>query len=457
MAENSPERISPALLQNLAVINRLNLKAFNAKKKESLSFIILNDTIHAIRYDRATLWRMDTRKPKILGVSGQVEANKDAALTKQWESMVAGLQNSSTAQFVDESALDAIGQEQWRNYQPKMGGKVIWLPIFSDDTLVLGLWLEIWNADALPKDDYEETLKFLMHFLMPAYGTAWRRLQPQFSLREKGFGKQHVAIALCGLLFFLLFVQVPLRIVAPCEVTASDPVLVTAPLDGIIEEVVVEPGEQVDQAQILFEYDKRVPYRNLRVAQKEVEILEAEINRAQALGLTDPKSRAQLAILALKLQKEKVNLSHAQWEASRLTVKAPETGVVILDNPDDWRGKPVQVGERVLSINDPTRTLVRIWIPEDDNIVLNADLPIKIFLNINPEHSYGARILYIANESSLSANHLPSFIAEAEWIEQPDDIKLGLKGTAILYGENVSLLYFLVRKPWAFLRSLAGI
>lgn len=453
---DKPETINPAFLQNLAVINRLNIKAFNAKKKESLIFIILNDTIHAVRYDRATLWQMDLRKPKILGVSGQVEANKDASLTKQWEGMITHLKNPSKAQIISEESFEVPGSELWRNYVQKTEGKVIWLPIFADEELALGLWLEIWDSAAINEQSYEETLKFLMNFLTPAYGSAWKKLQPRLSLKKQGIGKQQITVALSAFFLFLLFVRVPLRVVAPCEVTASDPILVTAPLDGIIEEVTVEPGEQVSKEQILFEYDKRVPLRNLKVAEKEVEILQAEISRAQAQGLDNKESRAQLAILDLKLKKERINLNLAKWQASQLTVKAPEAGVIILDNPDDWRGKPVQMGEKVLSINDPASTLVRIWIPEDDNIVLNPERPIKVFLNINPESSYTAQITYIANESTMSADYLPSFIAEAEWTEPPENVKLGLKGTAILYGENVSLFYFLVRKPWAFVRSLVG-
>ncbi len=446
---------SPQLLKHMATINRLNVKAFTAKTRQELTFIILNDTIHAIRYDRAILWRMDKAKPKLLGVSGQSDLNKDADITKQWQSLISGLVDPNKAQIIEADSI--IGETAlWKKYRSVNEGTFLWLPIFHENDLVLGMWIEIFGKVGNP-EGLEDTLKFINSYLTPSYGASWKKLTPKFSLHEKGFGKKQFAMGLCGLLIFSLIVRVPLRVVAPCEVVANNPILITAPLDGIIQEVVVDPGDYVKQGETLLEYDKRIPLRNLKVAQKEVEILEAEASRTQTLGLDDKRSRTELGIITLKLDKERVNLNLAKWQASKLTLEAPEDGVVMLDNPDAWRGKPVQVGEKILSINDPNDTKIRIWIPEDDNVLLDPEKPIKIFLNISPETSYSAMLVYIANESTLSDDQLPSFVGEAKWVDQPEGVKLGLKGTSILYGDRVSLLYYTFRKPWAKIRSLLGV
>jgi hypothetical protein len=47
---------SGTLLKLLTIINQLHLKAFEIKDRQALIFFILNDTIQAIRYDRAVLW-----------------------------------------------------------------------------------------------------------------------------------------------------------------------------------------------------------------------------------------------------------------------------------------------------------------------------------------------------------------------------------------------------------------
>ncbi len=446
---------SQALIQHMAAINRLNLKAFSAKNKQALIFIILNDTIQAARYDRAVLWGMQGNKPRILGVSGQTAVNKDAQLTKQWQALAEGLTTPNKAGLLNASSFNTEAEPTWRQFHEQTNSQVIWLPIFSDEELVLGLWLESFGKPA-EGEIVDESIKFLSNYLTPAYGSAWKKLTPSFKLQEKGITKQQIAIVLAGFLLFLFIVRVPLRVVAPCEIVANDPFFVTAPLEGIVEEVKVNPGENVKKGDILFEYDKRIPLRNLKVAQKEVEVLEAEVNRGRTLGLDDKKSRTELGIQQLKLEKGKIDLNYALWQSTQLTQKSKEDGVVMLDNPDAWRGKPVKVGERILSINDPKDTKVRIWIPEDDNIVLDEEKPIRVVLNINPSKSYDAKLLYIANESMISTASVPSFVAEANWVRQPDDIKLGLKGTAILYGQKVSLFYFIIRKPWGALRHYLG-
>lgn len=448
------ESVNPQMLQHMAAINRLNLKAYDADTMQALIFTILNDTIHAIRYDRAVLVDPTTKTPRVLGVSGQSEANKDAHLTKQWQSIVKGLKDSKSPQLINEESFDG-DTTVWNEYKEKTKASMIWLPILHDDKLVLGLILEVFG-NIRDEQKIKETLTFLSSYLTPAYGSAWSRHAPKYKLKHKGLGKKQIFVAAAALFLFLLIVRVPLRIVAPCEIVADNPVMITAPLEGIIAEVTVDPGQEVKQAETLVEYDKRVPMRNLNVAQKEVEILEAEIKRARTLGLTDAKSRTELGLLELKLKKEQINLELAKWQSSQLTIKAPESGVVMLDDPDAWRGKPVRVGERIMTINNPKDTKIRIWIPESDNVVLNQNEPIKIFLNIDPQVSHRATLIYVANESIINEAQLPSFLAEAQWVNQPEDIKLGLKGSAILYGEKVTLLYYVGRKPWATFRSFVG-
>jgi biotin carboxyl carrier protein len=445
-----PQREFSKTLQILADINRLSLKAFKAKTAKSLIFLILNDTVPIIRYNRAVLWKMGEGKevPELLGVSGQVTINKNSDLVKHWLSLVQKISDPKVSQILSADFIN-LSQSPGAESQ-KMATSVLWLPIFANDKLALGLWLERWGGIPWRDDEIE-----ILNFLMQIYGASWEKYSSKISLKPYLFNKPFLYT------FFLLacvalFVRIPLRVVAPAEIVPKDPIVVTAPLEGIIEEVVVAPGEQVSKGTLLFSYDKRVPLQELKVAQKKVEISQAELDRSKSLAPQDKKAITELAIIALKLQKEKIDLGLAEYHASLLDVKSPAAGVVVLDNPEEWRGKPVHVGEKVLMISDPTKTKIRIWVPEDDNVILDPQKPIKVFLNINPEISRQAFIKYIANYTVINEKQVPSFIAEAEWAEEPKDIKLGLKGTAILYGNDVSIFYWIIRKPWAYLRRLLG-
>lgn len=456
MTSPAPSSVESLILQHMAVINRLCLKAFNASDKDALTFIMLNDTVQAIRYDRAVLWDFATKKPRIAGISGQTVVNKDAKLTKQWEAVIATLKDVSIPQKLQEASFTDNGA-MWREYQKEANSTAIWLPISSEEEPALGLWLEGFSQ-RFQDDSIQETLKFLQQYLTPAYGAAWKRHYKKPLFHSAKMSKEQAAIIAFAALAFLFLVRVPLRVVAPCEVVANEPYIVTAPLEGIIEKVDIKPGQEIKKGDALYAYDKRLPQRNLSASQKQVNILEEEVKRAKTLGLNDAKSLAEVTLLSLKLEKEQVNLGYVQWQTTQLEQKAPISGVIMMENPDEWRGKPVKVGEKIMSLNNPGNTKIKIWIPEDDNIVLDANKTIKIVLNINPAHSYEAHLDFVANESSLSDLHIPSFMAEAKWAgAPPEENKLGLQGTAILYGEKVSLFYYLIRKPLAAIRHKLGL
>jgi len=197
-----------------------------------------------------------------------------------------------------------------------------------------------------------------------------------------------------------------------------------------------------------------VPQEEYSVAQKEVQIIQAELNRSSSLAFKDKKALAELGILGIKLKKEQVQLDLAKYKFSKLKVTSPIDGVVIVENKDDWRGAPVRIGEKVLMVSDTAITKLRMWIPENDNIALKWDEPIKVILNVNPNKTYLAKLNYVATHTTMNDKGVSSIIAEADWIDHPEEIKLGLKGTAILYGEDVSLFYWIFRRPWTYFRNL---
>lgn len=438
------------VIQTLYVINKLSIKAAASKSRESLTFMIVNDTIALGRYDRALLWDIEGKSPELLGVSGQAKFPKTAKIVQKWHEELKHFEDLNKPQ------MRVLAHNQEERPGPPTS-TIIWLPIMEADKPILGLWLELWRKPEQDELSPKGMVKLLSELLLPAYGVAWKRLHRRFSFKKLPLSRQALYYACVTLLVCLFAIRLPLRVVAPLEVVPKDPVVITAPLEGIIEKVVVEPGEFVEKETPLFEYDKQVPLQQLKVAEKNVQILQSELNRATSLGVEDDKHRSEYAILIRKLEKERANLDFAEYQAGQLTVKAPEAGYAMIENPDEWRGNPVQVGERVLAINHPEQTKLRMWIPEADNIPFDSEKPVKVFLNVNPVKSYEVELTFISDESELDENQIISFMAEANWMEKPEDEKLGLKGSAFLYGDRVSLFYFIVRKPLRYIRNFFGV
>lgn len=441
---------SPTQIINLlAQLNELTVHAFSAKNKNSLIYIVLNETAKVIPYDRAMLWDLRGSKPVLLGVSGHAKVPKDSETAKTIEKLVRDLSEPNKIKFVTAESFPGEGQfyQQWHDSTTQ--SSVLWVPVIVENRLELGFWIERWNDRGWD----EQELKLFAH-LARGFSAAFQKFLPKIPLNPKA----RMALKIFGatLLLFVLFFPVSLRIVAPCEVVAKDPYLVTAPLNGIIDQIMVKPGEVVQKGAVLFEYNKQVPLQELKVAEKEVEIANSQLNRVMTKGYDDTESLNEAGIWKLQLDRDTVKLDLAKYQASKLEVTAETDGFIALDDPDQWRGRPVQIGERVMMIVNPENTKLKIWISESDNISYLPDENIDIILNVDPGSTFTAKIRYVSDYSLLSATGVTSFVAEADWVDKPESVKIGLKGSAVLFGEYVPFFYWVLRKPLIALRHAIG-
>lgn len=444
-----PEPHNPEtdLLKLLAIINQLHLKAFNSNSRDALIFQIVNETKKLMAYDRASLWDIRSHPPTCLGMSGQTAVESDSPVVRDIRTTLSNQQNLLETQVIDLKGKLPGGEGSHIDL-PAGIPSALWVPAKDEQGASLGLWLERWKAPAWSSEEGK-----VIEHLMLGYKGAWRLHRSWMAELPT---KSTTGWTILLLSAALLAIPVPLRVVAPCEVVSKNPVLITAPLEGIIAEMDVKPGEMIHEGQTLFSYDKRVPLQQLKIAEKQVEVTNAQLNRVLTVGLADPASLNEAAVWKIQLAKDNIELDLARYHAGQLDVTAPTQGIALFDNPDDWRGKPVKVGERIMVLSRPGHTKVRILLPERDNIVIETEKPIKIALNISPLTTLYAKLIYVSDYSIVSDKGVPSFTAEAEWVDEEPDIKLGLKGTAILYGGNVPLFYWIIRKPWAKVREIVG-
>jgi hypothetical protein len=447
--------IKSGVSTHLLISNRLLIKSFNVPTREALRFLIVNDTKVVLPYDRALLWEWDSR-PVLTCASGQIGVNERSALSKQIEKLVADIKEPDKPQVINKDSFNTQS-DAWEKFVGDTKKTIFWFPL-QDVKPRVGVWLESWNIST--EEYYEknnDALEIVSSCLFPGYTSAWEKFGVAWRPWRQRINKKSLLWLGSLLLLTGLVIQIPLRVVAPCEVVPRNPIVVKAPLDGVIDSIVVKPGQLVKADELLALYDKEIPDQEYKAAQKEVEIAQEELNRSMTLGLQDTLSQTEISVLTLKLEKAKIRFQQAVYQKGRLDIQAPFGGVVILQSPEEWRGKPVKVGEKILTISEPNDTIVRIWIPESDNIPLNLEEPVRVYLNIEPEVTHLARINYIANESLIAESQIPSFIAEAKWEDEKNQARLGLKGTAVLYGEKVSLLYFIMRKPLSSFRKLTGL
>ena len=136
-------------------------------------------------------------------------------------------------------------------------------------------------------------------------------------------------------------------------------------------------------------------------------------------------------------------------------VLAPQDGVVLFDDPSEWIGRPVSVGERILRLTATTDTEVEVWLALADAIVLEPGANVNLYLNSSPLSPVAARMRYMAHDAVLRPDGGYAYRVRASLVN-PTMHRVGLKGTAKLQGGWVPLVYWVLRRPLASVRSTLG-
>jgi hypothetical protein len=131
-------------------------------------------------------------------------------------------------------------------------------------------------------------------------------------------------------------------------------------------------------------------------------------------------------------------------------------GIALFADAEEWRGKPVQVGERIMTVADPAQVSLTLYVSPDDAVALDPGADVKIYLNISPLASFDANVTQASYETGMSPEGHPAYIVKAAFAAGESPPRLGLKGTAKIYAESVPLAYYLLRKPLRTLRHALG-
>jgi hypothetical protein len=224
----------------------------------------------------------------------------------------------------------------------------------------------------------------------------------------------------------------------------------------VVDRFVVQPNAVVTEGQPLLELDRRTIENRLEVAAKALSVAEAEYRQAAQSAVFDDKSRAQLAILKGRMDQRRTDVVYARSLLDRIHVTASRNGIALFDDPNDWIGRPVTIGERLMEIADPAQAELEIWLPVADAITLQSGADVEFFLNVAPDAPLRARLRQASYQATQSPGGVLAYRLKAELVGKADPPRIGLRGTAKVHGDRVTLFYYLVRRPLAAARQLVG-
>lgn len=468
--ETTTPQAQAALPPLLALLD-LSRQARRAASAVELQFMAVNDAHRLAPYRQAALWFAG---PGVQALSGviQVEANVPYVL---WLNDIATQLNPRgiSPLRVDRNDLTGAASEQWNAWLPAHG---LWLPIAVDET----------TAPVTPAEDQgnaslgglllardepwsEQEITLLAEWI-DVWTHEWQRRQRpqqwrwhqlkaiiQTALRVKP-GQRWWQTRLARLGFILLAVlclPVRLTVLAPGELVPANPAVIRAPLEGVIDAFHVQPNDKVSKGQPLFGFDEALVHSKLDVSRQALATAEAEYRQTMQQALSDTKSKAQLALITGKIEERRAEVAYLADQLNRTRVLAPQDGIVLFDDPSEWIGKPVVIGERIMRIATPGDVEVEAWVPLADAIPLAENASVSLYLNASPLSPVAAGLRYFAHDAIERPDGNYAYRLRAR-LSGTTDHRVGLKGTARIQGHWVPLVYWVLRRPLAGMRAYLG-
>jgi len=99
---------------------------------------------------------------------------------------------------------------------------------------------------------------------------------------------------------------------------------------------------------------------------------------------------------------------------------------------------------------------LKIDLPVEDAIVLREGAEVEVFLHANPLRAIPARLTHASYHAEVLPTNEFAYRVKAEVAEPSEAIRIGWQGTAKIYGDRVSLFFYLFRRPLSVFRQTIG-
>ncbi|SAL67970.1 efflux RND transporter periplasmic adaptor subunit [Caballeronia humi] len=438
--------------QLLLFLDALRDRALAADSLNALAFSMANDSHSLLNFRQALVFADHGKRFELLCISGLAKPTEDSPYlvwlqrASRW---VASQLTGNEPQWIARSEVEPPPDiaDGWAEWWPAG----VWcVPMHDAGGRRLGLLLVL--LDERPA----ETLPPMMQGVIKTWAYCWDALQRR-RRRLVWRPTRRQTIGALALVAMLLFVPVRQTVLAPAEIVSRDARIVSSPIDGVIERMAVRPNQAVSVGTLLFTLDETSLKSRVEVLSKQVAVADAELMAASQRAFDNPQSKNELTVLGSVAEQRRAELAAVRAQLGRTQVYSPEAGVAVFSDPNDWIGKPVVTGERILQLADPAKPAMLIQLAVADAIALEPGADVTLYLTAYPLAPLHGKIIETSYQAKASEDGIVAYRLLASVDGERTQARLGLHGTAKLYGKEVSLAYYLLRRPLATVRAWTGL
>ncbi len=440
----------------MRLILAIEAECRRATTPKALNFLIANETRKLNRARQIFVFRQKTHL-KLEAISGLAEVNQNSQLVQDIRTLLKlvedrhGLETALSFQKAD------LAKPHHSLLQTYPFDKLLWIPFTTQDGEMIGGML------LTKEQDWKKGEIATASHVSEAFARSIQLLSSKPIIARQSIFKslrKNIFFLIVGTILFVELMLYPtaLTTMAPMEVTAHKPFIITAPFDGNIEAVLVHPSEKVKKGQALLNLSETKLRKAYDVATREVEVAKARLKKIGQLAFGDDTQRQQLRQAMADQELKEVEQAFARDMLEQARIKAQLDGIAVFANEQELIGKPVKTGDQIMQVADPSTVDIRIDIPVRDAIVLKNDAEVKVYLDTDPLNARSARIVSADYKAHETANGTMAFSAIAHLTgDSSNPPRIGSRGVAQIHGGKTALGLFLFRRPISAFRQWAGL
>ncbi len=439
--------------QPLVEFLRLESSAREALAVADLGFVITNETHRLIPYRQAFFCILKRSGPVLEAISGLAGIDRHTPFYDWFIQLghFLATRGPDCQPFALTSAdVPERISDEWNEWLP---AALLIVPLPNRESTP-SAYLVLAREESF-SDGEQQTLQALAQ----VYGHALSALSGSHPLKKRLtelVAGRRFQFAIAAVAVLALFLPVSQSSLGPAEVTPLTYNSISSPLDGVIASVPVKPNERVRKGQTLFRLDDTTVRNRLESAHRTMGVAKSEEFLSRQKSFVDPQSRGELATQEARVREKGSTIGYMQELLQKMDVRAPADGIVLFGDPSDWEGKPVTTGERVMMLADEMSAGVTVWLPVADAVALEPGRRVRLFLHTEPLRPCEGVVVRSSYQPVLSPDGIASYRVTAAFVVGSVLPRLGLKGTAKVYGDRVSLGYYLFRRPVAAMRQRLG-
>ena len=303
-------------------------------------------------------------------------------------------------------------------------------------------------------DEEIEYVKHLSATIGHALGslTNHNTLMGVFKYLRNSFFQFFILLALIA----SMFIPVKLSTIGKMEIIPKEPNFINSPLNAVAQKILIENNEEITINQSIILFEKTQLQNDYELSMQEQRIIETELLQAQQSSFNSSEDKAMLARLQGRIKLAKEKTIYQKLLLDKTTEFAPSNGIAVIKDKSLIIGKPFQIGETIMMIADPNKILVEIMVPVKDSITIKKEAKVNIYLDSDPLNVMKAKVIKYSYEPEMTSQNILAYRVTAKLIDENIYPRIGLRGSAKIFGDEVRLYFYLFRKPIIFLRQTFG-